>query len=166
MTLLNRIVLVGLIAAGLVLVAGVLSSNGTLQGLAAYTGWFLCAYSAVAYLVAAGVFASGSNADFWTTLYPVNFALALFAVATFGVHELRDAAFMLATAVGGASLSYVAFKSRLLLKRAAPIAVPLLLLLILVEPTATAWKYVVVTMAAFVLAGALLMRLALKPLMP
>jgi hypothetical protein len=154
MKTLNAFVFAALLVCGVLLLVGYAIDSGTLKALAAYVGWFLSAYSGVAYLVASLILVSqGSQGgrSFWATFYPVNFGLALFALSVFGIHDARTVLSMAAVALAASIVSYLISRSRVLEIRGTPLIVLLLLLLVLIDPVFAFWKYLLIALGVFVL---------------
>jgi hypothetical protein len=154
MKTLNAFVFTALLVCGAVLLTGYAIDSGTLKALAAYVGWFLSAYSGVAYLIASAVLLSQGPQGargFWATFYPVNFGLALFALSLFGIHDVRTVLTMAAVALVAAIVSYFVSRSRILDRRGVPLIVLLLLLLVFIDAVFLFWKYILVAAGAFVL---------------
>jgi hypothetical protein len=153
----NIFVFCAFLATGAAFVAGFAFDLGRLVPAASFVGWFLCAYSGIAYLVASSLYLSRGSDNFWSTLYPANFGLALFAVAAFSNLDERALAFMAASCLAGAALSYLGSRARILGYRPIPIGIlVVLVLLVFVEPIQGILKYVIVATAAFMLAGSAL----------
>lgn len=154
MKTLNAFVCIALLVCGAVLLTGYVIDSGTLKAVAAYVGWFLSAYSGVAYLIASSVLLSqGSQGGrgFWATFYPVNFGLALFALSVFGIHDSRTVLLMAAVVGVTAIVSYFISRSRILDRRGVPLILLLLLLLVFIDAVFLFWKYILVAVGAFAL---------------
>ena len=157
MNKLNIFVFCAFVVAGTAFVAGLTLDLGRLVPAASFVGWFLCAFSGIAYLVASSLHATRGSEKFWSTLYPANFGLALFSVAMLAVRDERTLTLMAASCIIGATLSYLASRTRILHYRVIPIGILLLLVvLVFVEPIAALFKYVIVGTGAFLLASSLL----------
>ncbi len=153
---LNVLVFVGLTLCGLTLLIGFILGNGGLEALAAYFGWFLTAYSGVAYLLASALFLAKRVGAFWSTFYPINFGLALLGISVFGIHDQRTVLIMGATALVAAGISVVLFRAHVLDGRFAPIALLVVLGAVFAEPIFTVWKYLTVFVAVLMLVAALI----------
>lgn len=154
MKYLNALVLAGLVLCGLALLIGFILGNGSLEALAAYFGWFLSAYSGVAYLVASALFLAKRGGEFWNTFYPINFVLALLGISVFGILDQRTVLVMGATALVAAGVSVVLFRAHVLDRRFAPIALLVVLGAVFAEPIFAVWKYLAVFVAVLLLATA------------
>jgi hypothetical protein len=157
MTRLNAAVLVGMLVCGLTLLAGFVTKNGSVEGLATYLGWFLCVYSALAYVIKCLGFALGKITFFWNSLYPVNFGLALLGVALYGIHDRTTAIAMgvLASITAGASM-FISQNARL--NSWLSVGVLIAPLLSLIGPVSAIWPYL------FTFGGALLLARASRAL--
>jgi len=158
MKILNALVLAALLVCAAVLLIGYAIDSGTLKALAAYVGWFLSAYSVVAYLVASLILVSQRSQGgrgFWSTLYPVNFGLALFALSLFGIHDVRAVLRMALVAVVMGVVSYFISRSRVLDRRGTPLMVLLLLVPVFLDSVLAFWPYILVALGAFVLSSSL-----------
>ena len=136
------------------LFTGYAVDSGTLKALAAYVGWFLSAYSGIAYLIASLVLLSQGpqgGRGFWTTFYPANFGLALLALSVFGIHDAHTVLLMAAVAGVAAIVSYFISQSRILDKRGVPLIVLLLPLLVFIDAVFLFWKYILIAVGVFVL---------------
>jgi len=154
MKYLNGLVFAGLILCGLALLVGFILGNGSLEALAAYFGWFLSAYSGIAYLIASALFLARGRGAFWQTFYPINFGLALLAISAFGIHDQKTVMIMGATAVVAAGLSIVLSRSHVLDRRFTPMALLLVLGTMLAEPIFAVWQYLAVFVGVLLLVGA------------
>lgn len=79
MDILNKAILGGFFAAGLLLIASWLfpSQLGFLVGHAVFLGWLLVYLAVIVFFISAVLYSFGRIGDYWRTLYPVNFGLAL-----------------------------------------------------------------------------------------
>ena len=153
----NILVTCTYILAGAAFGAGFAFDMGRLIPAASFVGWFLCAYSGIAYLVASSLHASRREDDFWSTLYPVNFGLALLAFAMFMIDGERTLALMAISAVIGAVLAYLGLRTYVLRHRVVPIAILLILILLMfVEPVWGILKYIIVGTGSLVLTCSIL----------
>jgi hypothetical protein len=147
----NTLVICGYGLLGGMLLAGYVLDKGALVALAAYGGWFLTAYSVVAYAFVAWRYLGNERENFWTTLYPVNFSLALVAIALFGLHSMRSLPPLAASVMLGAVLGFLASKSTLTPLRAAPLVALIPLGLCLVPSISPYWTLLFVLVAAFLM---------------
>jgi hypothetical protein len=159
---LNLIVLAGLIICGAFLAAGYARNSGAMEGLAVYGGWFLAAYSTLAYMLTSVRSVLRKESGFWSTLYPVNFGLTLVAISLFGLHGQRFVVGLLAAVLLGIVAGVVLQRSRVLSLRAAPLVVVTPLLACLAWFIAPFWMYLCVFVAALLLASCLLTLLTLR----
>jgi hypothetical protein len=127
-----------------------------MAGLAVYVGWFLTAYSVLAYLFSSVRYALRKEGEFWATLYPVNFGLTLVAMALFGLHGQSFVVGLLAALLLGIFVGAVLQRSRVLSLRATPSVVVTPLFACLAWFIAPFWMYVCVFVAALLLACCLL----------
>lgn len=143
----------------MLLFAGYLSHDGTVEAVTAYGGWFLVAYSAIAYAGSGTLFLLRRSDEFWKTLYPVNFSLALAALSLFGLHSRLLVPMLLATALLGLISGAILYQSGTLNFRVIPLALLSLLLLCFVPSITTRWMFVLVFVAAVLLGCFMLTRL-------
>ena len=155
----NSIVLAGLVVCAVILAAGYAQNSGAMEGLAVYVGWFLAAYSTLAYILTGVSSVLRKESGFWSTLYPVNFGLTLVAISLFGLHGQRFVVGLLAAVLLGIFASLVLQRSRVLSLRAAPLVVVTPLFACLAWFIAPFWMYLCVFVAALLLASCLLTRL-------
>lgn len=151
----NVFVFCGYVLAGTAFGAGLAFDMDRLVPAASFVGWFLCAYSATAYLVVSSLYASRGGDDFWATLYPVNFGLALLAFAMFAIDDDgRTLALMGISGAIGAALAYLGLRTHFLRHRVVPVAILLLLVILMfVEPVWGILKYVIVGTGILMLAS-------------
>lgn len=147
-------VFLGLVVCGLVLLAGYIMNVGSLKALAAYFGWFLCAYSGLAYLAASVHFSMKGGGRFWNSIYPLNFGLALLALSLFGIHDQRTIVIMVVAALVAMGLAIVLSRSHVLGRRYTPVAPFGVLGIAMIEPIFPAWKYLSAFVGVFLLATA------------
>jgi len=102
MVYINLIVLGGYAFFGVMLLMGFLLNIGSLVVLPVVFGWFLVFYSAAAYGLLAILQLYRREHRFFTTLYPVNFSLALGAFLLFGIKDMAIVMPLLVSAVLGA----------------------------------------------------------------
>jgi hypothetical protein len=152
---LNALILAGLVLCGVALVGGDLLENGNLQWLGAYAGWFLAAYSIIAYVVASTLYALRGHSAYWTDLYAVNFALSLLGAATFGIPSARDAAGPAITVVASGAIGLLVARRCKAKIKLLPISMIVILAGALLESMAVSWVYIFVA-AAGLLIGATL----------
>jgi hypothetical protein len=152
----NSIVFAGLVVCAVFLAAGYARNSGAMEGLAVYGGWFLAAYSTLAYIFSSVCSVLRKEAGFWSTLYPVNFGLTLVAISLFGLHGQRMVVGLLAAVLLGIFAGVVLQRSRVLSLRAAPLVVVTPLFACLAWFIAPFWMYVCVFVAALLLASCLL----------
>jgi hypothetical protein len=162
----NSIVLAGLIVCAAFLAAGYARNSGAMEGLAVYGGWFLAAYSTLAYILTSVRSVLRKESGFWSTLYPVNFGLTLVAISLFGLHGQRFVVGLLAAVLLGIFSGVVLQRSRVLSLRAAPLVVVTPLLACLAWFIAPFWMYLCVFVAALLLASCLLTLLTLRTANP
>ena len=110
----NSIVFAGLVVCAAFVVVGYARNSGAMEGLAVYGGWFLAAYSALAYIFSGVRSALRNEGGFWSTFYPVNFGLTLVAISLFGLHGQRAAAGLLTAVLLGIFAGIVLQQSRFL----------------------------------------------------
>jgi hypothetical protein len=153
MTLANRIAFVALLTCGLFLVGGTALDRPQLSWVGAFVGWFLAAYSALVYLVQAVRAAFANKLVFWPSLIPVNCALALLGVATFGVARASAIGLLLAAvaAIGLAATSAIRAMPRPAL-RWFPLAALSPIIIPFIEPLSWTWTYIFVGVAVLLLA--------------
>ncbi len=153
MKTINFIVLVGFAILGGLLAAGYLLQNGGLEVFAAYSGWFLTTYSMFAYAFAAVHHLWRSSERFWSTLYPVNLALALVAVSLFGLHDARSAISLAVFGAIGAMAGVLTARSTFGSFRALPLIALLPLCLCLLPIITPHWTLLFAAVAAYLLAS-------------
>jgi hypothetical protein len=127
-----------------------------MEGLAVYGGWFLAAYSVLAYVFSSVRSVLRKEGGFWSTLYPVNFGLTLVAISLFGLHGQRIALGLLAAVLLGLFAAVVLQRSRVLSFRAAPLVIVTPLFACLAWFIAPFWMYICVFVAALLLACCLM----------
>jgi hypothetical protein len=130
-----------------------------MEGLAVYGGWFLAAYSTLAYIFFSVRSVLRKEGGFWSSLYPINFGLTLVAISLFGLHGQSIAVGLLAAVLLGIFAAVVLQRSRVLSLRAAPLVVVTPLFACLAWFIAPFWMYICVFVAALLLACCLLTRM-------
>lgn len=156
MHIVNAFVLAGFVGCALLLLTAFMSSNGGLYGLAAYLGWFLSAYSGLAYLIRGVVATSQKPHRFWSTLYPVNLGLAFLGLCMFGIRDTSAVIRMAVAVVIGISLAYVVSRTAVLDKPAAPLLLLLLAGAVFLEPVFAVWNLFFAALGGFAIAIALI----------
>lgn len=156
MSVVNGLVFLGLLGCGLLLLGGYASGNGGLYALAAYIGWFLSAYSGLAYFIRGALAISQKPHRFWVTLYPVNFGLALLGVCVFAIRDVHSIFPMAIAAIFGVGMAYILSRSSVLEMPAAPLLLLLATATVLVEPVFAVWNLVFSGLAGCAIAAALI----------
>lgn len=152
MSFVNRMAFFALLVCGFFLVGGATLDRPQLSWVGAFVGWFLAAYSIVVYLVQATRAALASKLVFWPSLIPVNCALALLGIATFGVVGASVSGLLIASAAAIALAATLVVRTtpRPTLKwlpfvALSPLIIPF------IGPLSWSWTYVFVGVAVLLL---------------
>jgi hypothetical protein len=160
----NVLALLGFLGCGVLLLAGYTSGDGGFYGLAAYIGWFLCAYSGVAYLVR-GVLATAQQPHrFWPSLYPVNLGLALLGVCVFAIRDIHTVFAMAGAFLVGIGIAYFMHRTSILEKPATPILLLLASFAVFVPPVDAVWNLLFASLAGLAIGAAGIAYLRLRTL--
>lgn len=133
---------------GVVLLLGYLFNRGGVEALAAFCGWFLVVYSMGAYAFVASLHFYRRDQNFWTTLYPVNFSLALVAILLFGIHDVKIILPLLAFSILGFGIGLFVTHSSLANMRVVPLIVLIPLFLCLLPSISPYWTLIFSLVAA------------------
>lgn len=149
----NRIVFTALVICGLFLVGGTGLDRPGLSWVGAFVGWFLAAYSVLVYLVQAVRTALANYRVFWPSLIPVNCALALLGMATFGIARTSAIGLLVSAtlAIALAAMSSIPKIPKAVL-RWVPLGALSPLIIPFIEPLSWTWTYVFVGVAVLLMA--------------
>lgn len=147
MKIVNQLVFIVLLLSGISL-AIVLFSDldkgnyfSSLAGLATFIGWFVGVFAALAYFVSSiRVFMSHLH-NFWTSLYPVNFGIALLGVSTMGMDVKQELMLLLLCAGISLIVSYLLYRLGLISRKVFPLSMLALLFFPAVPALTSIWAY-------------------------
>lgn len=148
----NLFVLCGYVFLGAMLFMGYLLTMGSLVAFAVVGGWFITAYSLVAYVFAATFHIYKRGKRFWVTLYPVNCSLALVAILLFGIDSEAIYIPMAASIVFGTCAALFVARSSLANVRAMSLVALIPLFLCLLSFLTPYWVAIFSFVAAYLLA--------------
>lgn len=151
----NKLALAGLVASGLLMLAGMVLHRGDVAGLGSYFGWFFGLYSALAYLFASARFAWGRLKGFWSSLYPVNFGLTIIGVSAFGFHTSAEVPFAILSAVIAVLAAFLLHRFSRLTWKPLPIGMMGLLLVPAMESLREIWAFLYVFVGTLFIVTAL-----------
>ena len=139
MRFVNRIVFIGLLLCGVILLLGIVLDRGSWLGVATYFGWFLGAFAFIAYLVADVMFLLNQINEFWHSLYPTNFGLTLLGVSAFGINVIQEAPILIICLSITLGVSLLFCRSGLLENKLSPSVIVALIFAPAIPPVMPIW---------------------------